>query len=93
MKRQPDAVGNPAYPSLPMFKALLLQRWHYLSDKAVEEGLTDRLSFVRFAWRAASQGLVQAVPGKVGSEYQDQKALLREDVEGRNKAIYLSAVT
>jgi len=42
-------VGNPAYPALLMFKVLLLQRWYNLSDEAVEEGLIDRLSFVRFA--------------------------------------------
>lgn len=48
LKRSADAVGNPAYPALVMFKILLLQRWYNLSDEAVEEGLIDRLSFVRF---------------------------------------------
>jgi len=43
-----NAVGNPAYPPLLMFKTLLLQRWCNLSDMAVEEALCDRLSFVRF---------------------------------------------
>lgn len=48
LKRVANAVGNPAYPPLPMFKILLLQRWYNLSDVAVEEALADRFSFVRF---------------------------------------------
>jgi len=48
LKRVANAVGNPAYPPLLMFKILLLQRWYNLSDLAVEEALCDRLSFVRF---------------------------------------------
>ena len=48
LKRVVNAVGNPAYPPLPMFKILLLQRWHSLSDAAVEKALYDRFSFVRF---------------------------------------------
>ena len=48
LKRVANAVGNPAYPPLLMFKILLLQRWYNLSDMAVEEALCDRLSFVRF---------------------------------------------
>ena len=47
LKRVANAVGNPAYPPLLMFKILLLQRWYSLSDMAVEEALCDRLSFVR----------------------------------------------
>ena len=42
-------MGAPGYPSLVLFKALLLQRWYALSDPGLEEGLTDRLSFRRFA--------------------------------------------
>lgn len=37
-----------AYPVLPMFKAILLQRWYRLSDPGLEEALYDRISFVRF---------------------------------------------
>lgn len=44
LKRSADAVGNPPYPALVMFKILLLQRWYNLSDEAVEEGLLDRFS-------------------------------------------------
>ena len=46
--RTQNAIGNAAYPALPMFKALLLQRWYELSDAALEESLYDRVSFIRF---------------------------------------------
>jgi IS5 family transposase len=49
LRRKANAIGNPAYPSLPMFKILLLQRWYNLSDPGVEQALLDRLSFIRFA--------------------------------------------
>jgi IS5 family transposase len=42
-------MGRPPYPVLALFKALLLQRWHDLSDEALEDALCDRLSFRRFA--------------------------------------------
>lgn len=42
-------TGRPAYPSLVMFKALLLAQWYGLSDLGLEEALNDRLSFRRFA--------------------------------------------
>lgn len=44
-----SARGEPAYPPLMMFKVLLLQRWHGLSDPQMEAALADRLSFLRFA--------------------------------------------
>jgi transposase, IS5 family len=40
--------GRPAYPSLAMFKGLLLAQWYQLSDPALEEALCDRISFRRF---------------------------------------------
>jgi len=43
------AKGEPSYPALVMFKALLLQRWHGLSDPEMETALADRLSFMAFA--------------------------------------------
>lgn len=49
LRRHKDAVGNPAYPALGMFKVLLLQRWHDLSDQGMEDALADRISFCRFA--------------------------------------------
>jgi IS5 family transposase len=46
--RQPNAPGRPAYSTLVMFKALLLQSLYGLSDSELEEALADRLSFRRF---------------------------------------------
>ncbi len=40
--------GRPGYPSLAMFKAVLLAQWYQLSDPALEEALSDRISFRRF---------------------------------------------
>lgn len=40
--------GAPGYPPLTMFKIVLLQQWHTLSDPAAEEAVRDRLSFRRF---------------------------------------------
>lgn len=51
-------MGRPAYPVLALFKALLLQRWHDLSDEALEDALADRLSFRRFV----GLSLEEAVP-------------------------------
>jgi transposase len=43
-----DVMGAPAYPALLLFKAMLLQQWHGLSDPELEGALKDRLSFRRF---------------------------------------------
>lgn len=42
------AKGEPAWPPLALFKALLLGFWHDLSDVALAEALDDRASFRRF---------------------------------------------
>jgi IS5 family transposase len=52
------AMGAPGYPSLALFKALLLQQWYGLSDPQLEEALADRLSFRRFA----GLSLVEPIP-------------------------------
>lgn len=41
--------GEASYPPLMMFKVLLLQRWHGLSDPGMEAALSDSLSFMAFA--------------------------------------------
>ena len=43
-----DAVGNPAYPAFPLFKAIFLQRLYDLSDVQLEYAIADRLSFAKF---------------------------------------------
>ena len=48
LERKASAVGNPAYPALGMFKALLLQSWYSLSDRELSENLEDRISFSHF---------------------------------------------
>jgi IS5 family transposase len=50
-------MGAPSYPSLALFKALLLQQWYGLSDQALEEALADRLSFRRFVGLSLSEAV------------------------------------
>lgn len=47
--------GRPSYPPLVMLKCLLLQQWYALSDLELEEALSDRLSFRRFAGLALDE--------------------------------------
>jgi IS5 family transposase len=47
-KKVESADGRPAYPVLPMFKVLLLQRWNNLSDPQAEVAIKDRISFILF---------------------------------------------
>ena len=42
-------AGAKAYPTIQMFRVLLLQQWYGLSDQDTESALYDRLSFIRFA--------------------------------------------
>jgi IS5 family transposase len=44
----PSSKGEPAWPPLAMFKALLLAVWHDLSDVKLADALDDRASFRRF---------------------------------------------
>jgi len=48
LKRGPAAAGQPPYPDLVMFKALLLQFLYNLSDEALSHALSDRISFIHF---------------------------------------------
>lgn len=45
---RPGTRGRPPYQALAMVRALLLQQWYGLSDPALEEALSDRVSFRRF---------------------------------------------
>lgn len=49
--------GHPGWPSLVLFKALLLQSLYGLSDRELEEALCDRLSFRRFAGLGLEEGV------------------------------------
>ena len=47
--------GEPGWPPLALFRALLLSMWHDLSDVRLAESLGDRASFRRFCGFAASE--------------------------------------
>ena len=47
--------GEPAWPPLTMFKALLLSIWYDLSDVKLAEALDDRASFRRFCGFSSSE--------------------------------------
>src|SRR3954464_9595576 len=49
------AKGEPGWPPLALFKALLLAMWHDLSDVKLAEALDDRASFRRFCGFAAHE--------------------------------------
>ncbi len=53
-----EGPGHPGWPSLVLYKALLLQSLYGLSDRELEDALCDRLSFRRFA----GLGLEETVP-------------------------------
>ena len=49
------AKGEPGWPPLALFRALLLATWHDLSDVRLAESLDDRASFRRFCGFAAHE--------------------------------------
>lgn len=49
------AKGDPGWPPLALFRALLLATWHDLSDVRLAEALDDRASFRRFCAFAADE--------------------------------------
>ena len=49
--------GNRAYPPLMMFKALLLQVWHEMSDSQLEKSLARDLLFRRFVGLSISSSI------------------------------------
>ncbi|QDK31516.1 IS5 family transposase [Sphingomonas sp. IC081] len=51
----PATKGEPAWPPLAMFKALLLSIWYDLSDVKLAEALDDRASFRRFCGFSANE--------------------------------------
>jgi IS5 family transposase len=51
----PASKGEPVWPPLAMFQALLLAMWHDLSDVKLAEALEDRASFRRFCGFSSSE--------------------------------------
>ncbi len=69
--------GQPSHPPLMMFKALLLQQWHGLSDPGLEEAICDRLSFQRFL----SLSLTDPVPDETRiCRFRNMLRLLRKAI-------------
>jgi len=51
----PASKGEPAWPPLAMFRALLLSIWYDLSDVKLAEAVDDRASFRRFCGFSANE--------------------------------------
>lgn len=51
----PGAKGEPAWPALAMFRALLVSIWYDLSDVKLAEARDDRASFRRFCGFSANE--------------------------------------
>ena len=71
-------TGRPSHPVLLLFKALLLQTWHNLSDYALEDALDDRLSFRRFVSLSTSE---KAPDHSVFSRFRDE--LIKQGIHDR----------
>jgi hypothetical protein len=76
------AKGEPAWPPLALFKALLLGLWHDLSDVALAEALDDRASFRRISRLCDQRGdpgadRFRAVPARTGGPRARRTALRR----------------
>lgn len=72
------AKGEPAWPPLALFKALLLGLWHDLSDVALAESLDDRASFRRFCGFSSGE----AVPERTAF-VRFRKALVERKLDER----------
>ena len=55
----PATKGEPAWPPLAMFRALLLSIWYDLSDVKLAEALDDRASFRRFCGFSANEATLE----------------------------------
>jgi IS5 family transposase len=51
--------GEPAWPPLALFKAMLLSVWYDLSDVKLSAALDDRSSFWRFCGFASSEPMAE----------------------------------
>ena len=70
--------GRPPYDHVLMFKVLILQSCHCLSDERTEYLIKDRLSFMRFL----GLSLAQSVPD-ANSIWNFREALTRAVIEGK----------
>lgn len=72
------AKGEPAWPPLALFKALLLGLWYDLSDVGLAEALDDRASFRRFCGFSSSE----AVPERTAF-VRFRKALVERQLDAK----------
>src|SRR5450631_1254213 len=70
--------GRPPYDHVLMFKVLILQSSHSLSDERTEYLIKDRLSFMRFL----GLSLAQSVPD-ANSIWNFREALTRASIDGK----------
>jgi IS5 family transposase len=70
--------GRPAFDHVFMFKVLILQTSHSLSDERTEVRIKDRLSFMRFL----GLGLADPVPD-ANTIWTFREALTRAEIDGR----------
>ena len=75
--------GNSAWPPLFMFKALLLQSWHNLSDPGLEKKLARDLLFRRFV----GLSLADSVPDH-RSIWRFRQLLEKQGADGKRKTTY-----
>lgn len=83
-----SGTGRPSYPLLMLFKALLLQQWHRLSDPGLEEALADRISFRRFAGLSLSDAVpdhstISRFRAHLGNRYERLLSSLNAQFEAR----------
>lgn len=81
------AKGEPAWPPLALFRALLLGLWHDLSDVALAEALDDRTSFRRFCGFSSSE----PVPERTAF-VRFRRALVARGLDGRLFAAVLRQI-
>ena len=74
--------GRPPYDQVLMFRVLILQSSHSLSDERTEYLIKDRLSFMRFL----GLSLAQSVPD-ANSIWNFREALTRAKIDGKILAI------
>src|SRR3954447_2414416 len=70
--------GRPAFDPVFMFKVLVLQASHSLSDERTEFLIKDRLSFMRFLGLGLSDPVLDA-----NTIWSFREALTRAQIEGR----------
>ncbi|WP_424360515.1 IS5 family transposase [Methylocystis parvus] len=72
------ARGEPSYPALVMFKALLLQRWHGLSDPEMETALADHSTIWRFREKLGSHDLLDPLLAEANRQIEAAGLMVKQ---------------